>query len=89
MTTALTFHDDDPRGNPRVGENNKSLWFASEPAVFGWKKVWLGLIVVVVCRDELIFVAFVSPAPSALTDWVKGYLSTGLLPKSVTHDSIP
>ena len=81
----LTFHDDGPRGNPRPRENNM---VASEPAAFGWKKFWLGLIVVVVGRDELVFVGFVSSAPSALTDWVKGYLSTGLLPKSVTHDSI-
>ena len=43
----------------------------------------MGLIVVVVGRDELVFVGFVSSAPSALTDWVKGYLSKSL-PASMT-----
>ena len=74
----LTFRDDGPVAIPEA-----IIWFASEPTAFGWKKFWLGLIVVVVGRDELVFVGFVSSAPSALTDWVKGYLSKSL-PASMT-----
>ena len=41
----------------------------------------MGLIVVVVGRDELVFVGFVSPAPSALTDMGKKVFLQASYPK--------